>query len=117
MCHSIPFKNKVLEEYLVLVVSVCRWELSYLFLSAVGRLKMMCTEGSPRYTASYNNTKATVLHFSFFYPLLCLLSFLSIEQMIMKPDTVLGTEEPVGNKSVRSLQSPNTHPRGHVGDK
>lgn len=115
MCHSIPFKNKVLEKYSVLVVSVCRWELSYLFLSAVGRLKQDdVTERSPRYT-SYNNTKAKVLHFS--YPLSCLLFFLSIEQMIMKPDTVLGTEEPVGNKSVRSLQSPNTHPRGHVGDK
>lgn len=35
----------------------------------------------------------------------------------METDTVLSTEELVGNKSIRSWQSLNTHPRGLVGDK
>lgn len=46
-----------------------------------------------------------------------LLSFIPIEQIIMEPDTVLGTEEPVEGKYIRSLQSPNTQPVGPVDDK
>lgn len=89
----------------VLALSVCTWGLLHPVLSAVRRIKQNKT---------YKTYKAKIMKHhmtpampqastSHSLPPSLLPSFMSIEQIMLEPATVLGTEETVKNEQIRSL--------------